>query len=37
LRLLMFEPKVKSEVQRDMRERFKPSKRGGMKKQKRRF
>ena len=37
LLLLMFEPKVKSEVQRDMRERFKPSKRGGMKKQKRRF
>ncbi|MDG2366132.1 MAG: hypothetical protein P8M58_01010 [Candidatus Marinimicrobia bacterium] len=37
LRLLMFEPKVKSAVQRDMREKFKPSKRGGMKKQKRRF
>jgi len=35
LKLLMFEPKMKSEVQREMRERFKPSKRGGMKKGKR--
>ena len=39
LRLLMFEPKIKSQVQRDMRERFKPkpSKRGRMKKEKRPF
>ena len=28
LKLLMFEPKMKSQVQREMRERFKPSKRG---------
>ena len=32
LKLLMFEPKMKSQVQRDIRERFKPSKRGGKKK-----
>ena len=35
LKLLIFEPKMKSQVQREMRERFKPSKRGGMKKGKR--
>ena len=32
LKLLMFEPKMKSQVQRDIREKFKPSKRGGKKK-----
>ena len=32
LKLLMFEPKMKSQVQRDIREKFKPSKPGGKKK-----
>jgi Spy/CpxP family protein refolding chaperone len=35
LRLLMFEPRMKSEVQTQMRERFKPYKRGGKKKERR--
>ena len=35
LRLLMFEPRIKSQVKRDLRERIKPFKRGGMKKGKR--
>ena len=37
LKLLMFEPKMKSQVQRDIREKFKPSKRGGKKKGRRLF
>jgi len=37
LRLLMFEPRMKSQVQRSIREKFNPSKRGGMKKGKRQF
>jgi len=37
LRLLMFEPRMKSQIQRDLRERIKPFKRGGMKKGKRQF